>query len=96
MIDQIRHLQTKRPFESFAIELTNGRVIQIYDPWCVATVERSGHGESQAGKIGILHAGAFELINAEHIAAISAGIHPVEEERFQKLRARAEQITGKE
>jgi hypothetical protein len=32
MIDQIRHLQSVKPFETFALELANGRVIQIDDP----------------------------------------------------------------
>jgi hypothetical protein len=58
MIEQIRHLQNKEPFESFALELSNGRVIQIYDRHQVATA--SGPGEYV---IGILYgSGSFEVI----------------------------------
>jgi hypothetical protein len=39
MIEQIRHLQSQQPFETFAIELGNGCVIQIHDRHQVATTE---------------------------------------------------------
>jgi hypothetical protein len=39
MIEQIRHLQSQQPFETFAIELGNGCVIQIRDRHQVATTE---------------------------------------------------------
>jgi hypothetical protein len=39
MIDQIRHLQSRDPFETFSIELANGRVIQIQDRHLVATTD---------------------------------------------------------
>jgi hypothetical protein len=44
MIEQIRHLQAQPPFEPFAIELSKGRVIQIYDPWCVASAAEGAGG----------------------------------------------------
>jgi hypothetical protein len=83
MIEQIRHLQDQRSFEPFAIELSSGRVIQIYDSRSIATSEH-GHGT-----VGILHGeGAFEVIPVPQIASISVGVHPVEKERMAKLRER--------
>jgi hypothetical protein len=38
-INQIRHLQCQEPGKSFALELVSGRIIQIYDPHSVATLE---------------------------------------------------------
>ena len=72
MIEQIRHLQSQRPFEPFAIELGNGRVIQIYDPWCVASVEGSGAPRNREGQVRILRGGAFELINAEQLKSTAS------------------------
>jgi hypothetical protein len=86
MIEQIRRLQMATPFEPFAIELTSGRVIQIYVPWNIATEE--GAGGACEGLIGILHDDGFELINAAKIVAVSAGVHPVEAERFKKIKER--------
>src|ERR1700738_2966200 len=72
MIDQIRHLQSVVPFETFAIELAKGRVIQVHDKHHVATTEGARNGE---GVIGVLyHGGIFELINARQIASV--GLHP--------------------
>ena len=36
MIEQIRHLQSRAPFETFALELANGRAIQIHERHLVA------------------------------------------------------------
>jgi hypothetical protein len=59
---QIRHLQSRDPFETFSIELASGRVIQIRDRHQVATTD--GVQLDQA-VIGVLYAsGTFELINA--------------------------------
>ena len=82
MINQIRELQARRPFQYFALELSNGRVIQIYDPYCVATDEGS------AAKVGILHGDSFELISVDHIVSVSVGVHPTEEERLRNFRAK--------
>jgi lauroyl/myristoyl acyltransferase len=74
MIDHIRHLQSVVPFETFATELANGRVIQVHDKHQVATTEGARNGE---GVIGVLyHGGIFELINARQIASVSVGLHP--------------------
>jgi hypothetical protein len=74
MTDQIRHLQTRTPFETFAIELANGRVIQIQDRHLVATTDDTRPGEAV---IGVLHtSGAFEVINASQVASVSVGVHP--------------------
>ena len=74
MIDQIRHLQSRAPFETFAIELANGRIIQIHDRHSVATTDGTHHGEAV---IGVLYGkGSFELINANQIASVSVGLHP--------------------
>jgi hypothetical protein len=43
VIDQIRHLQSLQPFQPFALELANGRVIQIHDRHQVATTEGDLH-----------------------------------------------------
>ena len=41
MIEQIRHLQSRDPFEIFSIELTTGRIIQIHDQHAVTTTDDS-------------------------------------------------------
>ena len=73
MTDQIRHL-AQTPFETFAIELSNGRVIQIHDRHSVATTDGTRPGEAVNG---VLHtSGAFEVINASQVASVSVGVHP--------------------
>jgi hypothetical protein len=86
MIDQIRTLQVASPFEPFAIELANGRVIQIYEPWGVATREGSGSPRNREGQLGIFSDDSFEVINAAKVVSVSVGVHPIEAERFKKLR----------
>ena len=72
MIDQVRHLQSRTPFETFSIELANGRVIQIHDRHSVATTDGTRPEEAV---IGVLHtSGAFEVINASQVASISVGL----------------------
>ena len=62
MIEQIRHLQSRAPLETFALELAHGRVIQNHERHLVATTSGTHHGE---GVIGVLYEnGSFELINA--------------------------------
>jgi hypothetical protein len=69
MIAQIRHLPSRAPFETFSIELANGRVIQIHDRHLVATTDGVQPGEAV---IGLLYAsGTFELINANQVASVS-------------------------
>jgi hypothetical protein len=84
MIEQIRHLQTQIPFETFAIELVNGRVIQVHDRHLVATTEGSRPGEAV---IGVLHRnGAFEVVNAGQVLSISVGLHPkVKQELAERM-----------
>jgi hypothetical protein len=92
MIDQIRHLQNQQPFESFALELANGRVIQICDRHQVATASGPHHGEYV---IGILYgSGSFEVINASQIVSVSVGVHPKVEEELQQRMERAKKIIG--
>jgi hypothetical protein len=85
MIDQIRHLQSKVPFETFALELSNGRVIQVDGPHQVATA--SGRHVTDKGVIGVLYdTGRFEVINANLLASISVGLHPkVAKELSEKM-----------
>jgi hypothetical protein len=92
MIEQIRHLQNKEPFESFALELSNGRVIQIYDRHQVATASGAHHGEYV---IGILYgSGSFEVINASQIISVSVGVHPKVKEELEQRMERARKIVG--
>lgn len=87
MIDQIRYLQSREPFATFAIELASGRIIQIHNRHSVST-EEGTHRE--AGVIGVLHqSGTFEVINASLIASVSVGLHPAVKE---ELDARMESV----
>jgi hypothetical protein len=81
LLNQIRSLQLKG--ESFAIELSSGRIIQVYDSFTVATYQGSGPAGAN-DLIGVLHASGFDLIPADQIAAITTGIHPQETERVKK------------
>src|SRR5260370_24760241 len=90
MIDQIRHLQSCEPFETFALELTTGRVIQIHDRYQVATGEGTHHEDAV---IGVLHkSGAFELINAGQIASVSIGVHPLDQAKLDARTAEVDKI----
>jgi hypothetical protein len=92
MIEQIRHLQNKELFESFALELSNGRVIQIYDRHQVATASGPHHGEYV---IGILYgSGSFEVINASQLVSVSVGVHPKVKEELERRMERAKKIVG--
>jgi hypothetical protein len=94
MIDQIRHLQSKVPFETFALELTNGRVIQIHDPHQVATAGGTHHGQSA---IGILYsAGSFEVINAGQLLSVSVGVHPKVTQELSNRMAEVQKMFGAE
>jgi hypothetical protein len=95
MIDQIRHLQSKVPFETFALELINGRVIQIHDPHQVATAPSgTHHGQSV---IGILYsAGSFEVINASQLLSVSVGVHPKVAQEHSKRMAEVQRRFGAE
>lgn len=73
MIGQIRHLQSRQPFETFALELANGRVIQIHDSHTIATLENVHHG---AGVVGVLYENGFEVLKAEEVVSVSVGVHP--------------------
>ena len=87
MIDQIRHLQARVPFETFALELATGRVIQIHDRHLVATTSGTHHG---AGVVGVLHEnGTFELIDGSQMVSVSVGIHPKVK---KELEARRESV----
>jgi hypothetical protein len=90
MIDQIRHLQSRAPFETFSIELANGRIIQIHDRHSVATTDGSRPEEAV---IGVLHAtGAFEVINSNQVACISVGLHPKVKEHLASRMERVKKM----
>ena len=70
MIDQIRHLQSVKPFETFALELAIGRVIQIDDPHMISTTEGSRHGAHLIGTLyqsGIYKAAVRIRVNCTQI-----------------------------
>jgi hypothetical protein len=74
LIGSIRALQKET--EPFWIELSNGRVIQIYKPATVAINETA---------VGILWTDTgFELIRPEAITAVGNGIHAKELEKREK------------
>lgn len=88
MIDQIRHLQSRDPFETFSIELTTGRIIQIHDRHEVATAAGTHHGDAV---IGVLYeSGTFEVLNASQIVAVSVGVHPQVKQQLAARRAEIE------
>jgi len=92
MIDQIRHLQSRNPFETFALELANGRIIQIHDRHEVATAEGTHHG---GAVVGVLYeTGTFEVINASQIASVSVGLHQKVEAELAARRAEVEERYG--
>ncbi len=95
MIEQIRNLQGKSPFESFALELTNGRVIQISYRHQVATAQGDYRGEAV---IGILYGnGRFEVISAGQVVSVSVGLHPkIKEELAQRMDRAKKRLGGAE
>jgi hypothetical protein len=69
MTVQVCLLQSHTPFETFAIEPANGRVLQIRYGHSVATTEGTRPGEAV---ISVRHtSGAFEVINASHVTSVS-------------------------
>jgi hypothetical protein len=94
MISQICHLQSSTPFETFSIELTNGRVIQIHDRHSVATTIGT---RLEEGMIGILDSdGIFDVINAKAVATVSVGVLPKVKERLDRRMKRAKKTFGGE
>jgi hypothetical protein len=95
MTDQIRFLQARVPFETFSIELSNGRVLQIHDRHSVATTDGTRLGEAV---IGVLHtSGAFEVINASQVTSVSVGLHPKVKQQLADRMARVKkQYEGEE
>jgi len=88
VIDQIRHLQSAQPFETFSIELTNGRIIQIYDQHQVSTAKGTHQGDAV---VGVLYeTGTFEVLNASQIVAVSVGVHPQVKQQLAARRAEIE------
>jgi hypothetical protein len=89
-INQIRHLQTTAPGKPFALEMVSGRIIQIYDPHSVATLEYD------QPSIGVLHSdGDFEVFPADRVVSVQTGMHPLEEEQWRKRREEFEKRFGK-
>jgi len=90
LIDQIRHLQSAKPFATFALELTSGRVVQIYDSHHVATAEGAHRA---AGLIGVLRPDAsFELINVAQVVSVSVGTHPKVQDEIDERMAAAKKF----
>ena len=59
----------------------------------ISSAWESGH-VTKEGVIGILHGGgSFELIEANHVAAISVGVHPKIKEDLKQRMERAKKIT---
>jgi hypothetical protein len=87
-IEQIRYLQRQHKTEPVALELDNGRIIQIYDLDEIATNE-NGHGT-----IGILYDGGFQIFGAASVVSISVGVHPVKKEKLEKWRQEVTQRYG--
>jgi hypothetical protein len=89
---QIQKLQAARPFQEFALELDNGRIVQIYE-W---TKVASKHGSRlDQYFVGILRSdGAFEVIDGQHIVSVSVGVHPKVKEDMQRRMERAKKIVG--
>jgi hypothetical protein len=84
MIDQIRSLQSVKPFETFSLELSNGRVIQIHDPHKVSSAEGDHHGEYV---VGVLHGyGSFEMLQGAQIVSVSVGVHPTIKAELEAVR----------
>jgi hypothetical protein len=95
IIEQIRHLQAKRPFEPFALELDNSRIIQLYDPYQLASREGQRVGREAEAVIGILHhEGSFEFLDASHVVSVSAGVHPQIQAELDQRMERAKKILG--
>jgi len=67
--------------EPFSIELANGRIIQVYDPFSVATIRPDGPDNDAL--ILVLHPDRFDLIMANQVTGLSAGIHAKETEARQ-------------
>jgi hypothetical protein len=95
MIDQIRHLQSRVPFETFALELVSGRVIQIHDRYSVATASGTHRG---VDVIGVLHEnGGFEVVNAGQVLSVSVGVHPkVKEDLTERMESAKKRFEGRE
>jgi len=91
VIDQIRHLQSREPFETFALELANGRIIQIHDRHEVATAAGT-HGYAV---VGVLYeTGTFEIINVSQIVSVSVGLHQKVKTELAARRAEVEERYG--
>jgi Domain of unknown function (DUF5615) len=84
----VQQQAARAPFETFALELANGRVIQIHERHLVATTSGTHHGE---GVIGVLYEnGSFELINAGQILSVSVGFIRRSKKSLQREWSRSE------
>jgi hypothetical protein len=77
--DQVRHLESRAPFETLSIELANGRVIQIHERHSVATTNGTRPEEARDRRSPDKR--RFEVINANQVVSVSAGLHPEEVRR---------------
>jgi hypothetical protein len=93
-INQIRHLQTARPFEPFAIELSSGRVIQRFTNGPRSRNQGKRSRDQRGRDWNFAWRGSFELVDANHVAAISVGVHPKIKEELQQRMERAKKIRG--
>lgn len=84
-IGSIRALQKEA--SNFWMELSSGRIVQIYSVASVATTEEG---------VGILwERGAFEVIAADQIIAVGKGMHAETEERIKKRMAEWREMEAK-
>ena len=92
LLNEIHKLQAAQPFQEFALELDNGRIVQIYR-WG----QLASYATHQAGHfyVGVLRGdGAFEVIDGSHIVSVSVGVHPVVKEQRAKQIERFKELTG--
>lgn len=86
IIRQIRALQQSD--RDLWIELSNGRLIQVYAAkTSLATTDSI---------IGILDGDGFDLIQANQVVSVGGGFHAKEVERREKRKAEAQKLFGSE
>jgi hypothetical protein len=86
IIEQIRGLQQKGEC-NFWLELSSGRVIQLYSKHSAATT---------ASMVAVLYDDGFELISAEHITSVGTGVHAEIQKQRRERFAKARELLGEE
>jgi hypothetical protein len=85
IIEQIRVLQQKG--EDFWLELSNGRIVQLYTKFSLA---------STSAMVAVLYDNGFELIVAEQIVAVGPGVHAEIQKQLDERFAKARKYIGEE